>query len=329
MQSILVSIIIPIYKVEPYVVRCIESVLSQTYRNLEVILVDDCTPDRSIELAKGCIEQSPLSKDLSFIYLEHDHNRGLSAARNTGIKTANGDYLYFLDSDDWISDNCIESFVSLYLKYPQTEVICGGANLIGAEWDLFDYEKRRDDLPEHSEDREWINRAFLDRETLAMTAWNVLIRKHFLVENQLYFVEGVINEDELWHYMLSKYIGSLSILRKNTYNYLIRTGSIMHSERETTNPNRKWIFILNYMVEHCGGRFQEREISSIFGISMDYLYCSNDEVLNRGIVKVLIHSLKYATCRQKIGILLTAILPQIIRDRIHFRKWVFGIVGTI
>ena len=59
MQSILVSIIIPIYKVEPYVVRCIDSVLRQTYRNLEVILVDDCTPDRSIELAKGCIEQSP------------------------------------------------------------------------------------------------------------------------------------------------------------------------------------------------------------------------------------------------------------------------------
>ena len=73
MQKILVSIIIPIYKVEPYIVRCIESVLRQTYRNLEVILIDDCSPDRSMELAKKCIDLSPLSKNITFIYLHHDH----------------------------------------------------------------------------------------------------------------------------------------------------------------------------------------------------------------------------------------------------------------
>jgi glycosyltransferase involved in cell wall biosynthesis len=102
-EEMKVSIIIPVYKVEAYIVRCIESVLRQTYRNLEVILVDDCTPDRSVELAKEYIEQSPLSKDLQFVYLKHDHNRGLSAARNTGMDAATGEYIYFLVPEGQVS----------------------------------------------------------------------------------------------------------------------------------------------------------------------------------------------------------------------------------
>ena len=104
----LISIIIPIYKVEPYIVRCIDSVLNQTYRELEVILVDDCSPDKSMTMARDYIEQSSLSKDLQFIYLRHEKNKGLSAARNTGINSATGKYVFFLDSDDEITPDCLE-----------------------------------------------------------------------------------------------------------------------------------------------------------------------------------------------------------------------------
>ena len=105
-----VSIIIPVYNVEPYIERCIESVLCQTYRELEVILVDDSSPDCSMDLARKCIDNSNRNK-LDIIHLRHDHNLGLSAARNTGIEAATGDYLFFLDSDDWITDNCISLLV--------------------------------------------------------------------------------------------------------------------------------------------------------------------------------------------------------------------------
>lgn len=105
-----VSVIIPVYSVEPYIERCIESVLRQTYRDLEVIIVDDCTPDRSIELAKNLINKVNC-KDLDYKFIKHDINRGLSVARNTGIKAATGDYLFFMDSDDWISDDCISLMV--------------------------------------------------------------------------------------------------------------------------------------------------------------------------------------------------------------------------
>ena len=113
-----VSIIIPIYKVEPYIERCIQSVLRQTYRDLEVILVDDCTPDRSMELAKACIEQSPLSKDLQIVYLRHEQNRGVSVCRNDGIDAATGEYIMFIDSDDHITDDCVETLVKPLENYP-------------------------------------------------------------------------------------------------------------------------------------------------------------------------------------------------------------------
>ena len=110
-----VSIIIPIYKVESYIERCITSVLRQTYRNLEVILVDDCTPDSSMEIAKAVINENQ-NCGMNFVFLKHDHNFGLSAARNTGINAATGDYLFFLDSDDELPNLPLRTFMQKLSK---------------------------------------------------------------------------------------------------------------------------------------------------------------------------------------------------------------------
>ena len=95
-----VSLIIPIYNVSRYLVRCLDSVISQTFRNIECILVDDCGADNSVNIAEDYIKgyQGPVV----FKLIHHKYNRGLSAARNTGIDAACGDYLYFMDSDDAI-----------------------------------------------------------------------------------------------------------------------------------------------------------------------------------------------------------------------------------
>ena len=104
-----VSIIIPVYHVEKYIERCVLSVLKQTYRPLEVVFVDDCSNDRSIDIAKKTIEKNGAAS-IEFVFLEHDKNQGQSAARNSGIKASTGDYLYFLDSDDKLSDDAISFF---------------------------------------------------------------------------------------------------------------------------------------------------------------------------------------------------------------------------
>ena len=97
-----VSIIVPVYNVAKYIERCLLSVLNQTWQDLEVILVNDCTLDDSMEIARRVVASHPRGTVVRC--LEHEENRGLSAARNTGISASVGDYLYFLDSDDYISE---------------------------------------------------------------------------------------------------------------------------------------------------------------------------------------------------------------------------------
>ena len=102
-----ISIIIPIYNVAEYITECLQSVMRQTYKGeIECILVDDCGKDKSISVAEQLI--SDYKGQIEFRILHHEHNRGLSAARNTGTDAATGDYIYYLDSDDYISDDCIE-----------------------------------------------------------------------------------------------------------------------------------------------------------------------------------------------------------------------------
>lgn len=255
MQNILVSIIIPIYKVEPYIVRCIESVLHQTYRNLEVILVDDCTPDHSMELAKDCIEQSPLSKDLSFVYLKHDHNRGLSAARNTGIDAATGEYVYFLDSDDEITKECIISLIQPlhHLKY---DFIMGDYETKGANV-LFPKQQVKGRVSGKD-----ISLSYGCNLWHCM-AWNKLCNLLFLKTNGLLFKEGLIHEDELWSAQLACVAKNMYFVEKQTYLYYMREQSIMTSE-DNSNKLRCLKEVLRCFYEYQNSAYAySPEIDSI------------------------------------------------------------------
>ena len=102
----LISVIIPVYKVEKYLKRCIDSVINQTYKNLEIILVDDGSPDNC---PKICDDYSKKDKRIKVI---HKKNGGVSAARNKGLKLSNGDYIVFVDSDDWLEYNFVEEMLT-------------------------------------------------------------------------------------------------------------------------------------------------------------------------------------------------------------------------
>lgn len=259
-----ISIVIPVYKVEPYIVRCIESVLCQTYRHLEVILVDDCSPDRSMELAKGCIEQSPLSKDLSFVYLRHDHNRGLSAARNTGMNAASGDYVFFLDSDDEISTDCIEKLVNP-LKEELYDLVVGNIQTIGDDQPhnylclkLADGTALRDADIQNTYRKSW-----------NMMAQNKLYRMDFLQKEGLRFKEGLIHEDELWSLQIACLAQSLRAVSDFTYLYKIRPGSII-----TKSTEYKKAVAMEVIVTEGVKFLKERKIHSIpiYRILQDFFY---------------------------------------------------------
>ena len=107
----LVTISIPLFKCEDFLERCLKSVLVQTYKNIEVILVNDQTPDNSVSIAEKFIAENNLLDTWSVIHLEN--NSGLSVVRNKGIDLAKGKYIFFLDSDDEITENCIEDMINL------------------------------------------------------------------------------------------------------------------------------------------------------------------------------------------------------------------------
>ena len=118
-QDILISIIVPVYNVEKYLPRCVDSILNQTYRNLEVILVDDGTKDSCDVICDAYAQKD------SRVRVIHKENGGLSSARNAGIDIARGEYLGFVDSDDWIEPETYESLLELAKKY-DVKLVCGG-----------------------------------------------------------------------------------------------------------------------------------------------------------------------------------------------------------
>lgn len=107
MTTPLISVIVPVYRVEEYLERCVKSILSQTYKNLEVILVDDGSPDQCPAICDACAEKDARVKVI------HQENKGLSGARNAGIDAASGEYLAFVDSDDYVSPHFIEELYQL------------------------------------------------------------------------------------------------------------------------------------------------------------------------------------------------------------------------
>ncbi|WP_251619749.1 glycosyltransferase family 2 protein [Odoribacter lunatus] len=215
-----VSIIIPVYKVERYIERCLRSVISQTYQGeLECILVDDATPDQSMEIVGNIL--LTYCGNISFKIIRHEQNKGLSAARNTGIKNASGEYLYFLDSDDEITPDAIEKLGALAEKYAGVDMVCG--NLYVSELMTWLFIPRS--FSEYLTNARQIRKAMLKRQ-LPITVWNKLIRRDFLIGYNLWFVEGIVHEDEVWNFFVAKNINSLAICRAATYIYYQSDSSI-------------------------------------------------------------------------------------------------------
>lgn len=237
----LISIVIPVYKVEEYIERCLQSVIAQDYEgDLECLLIDDCTPDNSCAVIEDILDR--YKGPIRFRLLHHEKNRGLSAARNTGIDNAQGDYIYFLDSDDYISSDCI-SKLAAPLTEAEYDIIIGNYSVLGST-ETFPPLRLGKRLLTHNID---IIESYT-RYDWYMMAWNKLCNMSFIKRYSLYFREGLIHEDELWSFQCACYANTLKSVDESTYNYCIRKGSIITS-MELMEIKKRNLIILGYMLD--------------------------------------------------------------------------------
>jgi glycosyltransferase involved in cell wall biosynthesis len=217
-----VSIIVPVYNVAPYIERCLQSIVNQTYTNIECILVDDCGTDNSIEIAQKFIND--YRGNISFTILHHDKNKGQSAARNTALQYTKGDYVFFLDSDDAITSDCIELLMFLAIKYPDADFVQG--NTLDDSTNIRSYSWHTH-LPEYCNEHEQLEKIILF--TVVTSAWNKVMKTSFLIEHKLYFPESIIHEDTYWSFFLAKYTRAAAFVNKGTYIYYINDNSTITS----------------------------------------------------------------------------------------------------
>lgn len=213
-----ITVIIPVYNVEKYIGKCLESVLNQTYKNIEVIIIDDGTKDNS-----GIICDDYAKKDLR-IKVIHQKNQGLSGARNTGLKTAIGDYITFLDSDDFIDEKMLEEML-LALKKNNADIVeCG--TIYCNEDETYIRENTKDEVKVYK--NEYQIKELVFSGNITTTSWGKLYKKELFKDFE--FPLGKYHEDTFTTYKLLHLSSKTVVLNQSFYYYRQVNGSIMNSK---------------------------------------------------------------------------------------------------
>ena len=215
MEQLKISVVVPIYNVDAFLDCCIQSIVAQSYKNLEIILVDDGSPDNCPAMCDAWAERD------SRIKVIHKKNGGLSDARNAGMAVASGTYLSFVDSDDWIAPEMYQSLVFL-LEKDHSDIAACGVEMV------WDGEEKRAMLTPTGDcilEKEEAMRSIIQETRLKQPVWYKLYRRT-VVENILFPV-GKYHEDVFWSYQVIGNARRVSVIDRPLYFYRQRTGSIM------------------------------------------------------------------------------------------------------
>lgn len=232
----LVTISIPLYKCEDFLEDCLASVKMQTYTNIEVTLINDKTPDRSAEIAENFIAENNLVN----WKIEHlDKNSGLSVVRNKGIDTATGKYLFFLDSDDTITPDCIQILVGI------SEQTHAEMTISQLECEQLESGEKSICIKIQSEKEiitgnDQILKDFADSQ-LVTYAVNKLFLVDFIRKNKIHFIPGLFAQDELWTFHLVLKLNKIAIYKGITYTYFLHDQSVIHNRNKINFDN--WMTI--------------------------------------------------------------------------------------
>ena len=211
----LISVIVPVYKVEPYLDKCVRSIVEQTYQNLEIILVDDGSPDNCPAMCDAWAEKD------SRIKVIHKENGGLSDARNAGLAIATGDYIAFVDSDDWIEPNFIQELYDT-MERTGAEIAECGTTYVDEAGNVL---RQRSVAPIAYMDKLETLRRLVLEDGIYQTVWNKLYRRESI--DGILFEKGKHHEDDFWTYQIFDRIEKLAVVERPMYYYLQRSGSII------------------------------------------------------------------------------------------------------
>lgn len=264
-----ISIIIPVYNVEKYIVECLESVAAQTYQgDIECIIVDDCGNDKSIDIANKYINSYEGS--IKFKIYHRKENGGLSAARNSGLHIATGDYIYFLDSDDKITENCIESLAYIAIKVPEADIVQGG--ILNTDHTIL-FNPDSCDISRIEWNKEIIKINLLMPDRIPVSSWNKLIKREILYANGILFKEGVIHEDVDFIYKLATTAKCIALCNEYTYMYRTqREGSILNTTNSEKSTKSR-IVIYNSIIDRMGIKKDKVITRSLF-LRIQYILLS-------------------------------------------------------
>lgn len=280
-----ISIVIPIYNSCEYIEECLTSIISQSYKgDIECLLIDDCGNDGTIRIAQNFIDH--YKGYIKFIILHHSKNRGAAAARNTGLDAASGDYILFIDSDDYITKTCIEDMINVLKIYPDVDLIQAGIKTTDGSISWFDFEKNP--FPEYTNDFYEIKTRLLGREIIPASPCAKLIPIKFLKQNNIYFHEGIVIEDVLWCNILAKHIHSIACLNKNTYIYRIHDNSVVTSGLGI-DPKRKLI-VYDLMIDQINEPYINEQVEHLTN-QLEKVYFENESIEIRNITGKLLKKL--------------------------------------
>jgi len=220
-----ISIVVPVYKVENEIDRCVSSLLKQTFSDIEIILVDDGSPDKCPQICDEYASQDARVKVI------HKENGGLSDARNAGLREAIGEYVLFVDSDDYIDERTCEKFYANIAT--NVDVIVGDGYRIESKGKFL---MNHVDIPSQSaiSGSDFL-KAQLRCNKMNMAACLNLYNRKFLIDNDLFFKKGILHEDEQWTPRVFLNAKTVTVLGFPFYYYVIREGSITKRKDKTRN----------------------------------------------------------------------------------------------
>lgn len=226
-----VSVIIPVYNSEKYLKKCVDSILNQTYKNIEVILIDDGSTDNSYDIIKNMENENP-----NIIKGFTQKNQGVANTRNNGIKYATGDFVMFADNDDYLDKECVDTYLKAILK-EDADIVIGGY--------------RRVDL-----DGKTIMERKLDNSDWAKYAqicpWAKIYRKDFLVNNNIQFLSHPIGEDMYMNFIAFYYSKKTVTIEYVGYNWLYNTESISSTVHKKLGKENDPVPMLDAIVDKIG-----------------------------------------------------------------------------
>lgn len=308
----LVSIIVPVYNVEKYLSQCLDSLVNQTYRNLEIVCVNDETPDNSAAILKQYAEKD------SRIKIFEQKNMGLSGARNTGMKNAHGDYVMCVDSDDWIDLETCEQAVSAALKHNADLVMWSYVRefddrsadklMFWEDETVFDTEEVQNQINRRLCGLLGEELAHPDYANAIETAWGKLFRFSMIKDNNVeYISERIIGtEDALFNLYATHYVKKAVYLKK-PFNHYRRTNTGSLTSHYKEKLFLQWQKLFDYMERyvsdnHLGEDFSlalnNRIALSVLGLGLNITGSDFSAKKKRSLLKEIVRSERYQKAYQ-------------------------------